>query len=296
MDGQLRIESRGGGILAACFDAMASPCEVLFESDDLTLVRELGQQAAAEAGRIEAKYSRYRDDSVIGRINRSSGTPQLLDPESAGLMDFAARCYQLSEGAFDVTSGVLRRAWRFDGRGRFPTPDEVATLLQNVGFDKLDWQSPRLTLPAGMELDFGGIGKEYAVDRVLALVGVAFQGAVLVNFGGDLAASRPPAASAWSVGVERPGSDRDARLLLDFSRGGLATSGDTHRYIEHAGERYGHILNVRSGYPVRGAPRSVTVAAASCVEAGLLATLAMLQGEHAGRFLAEQDVRHWILR
>ena len=296
MDGQLRIESRGGGILAACFDAMASPCEVLFESDDLTLVRELGQQAAAEARRIEAKYSRYRDDSVIGRINRSGGIAQQLDPESAGLMDFAARCYLLSEGAFDVTSGVLRRAWRFDGRGRFPTPDDVAALLQNVGFDKLDWQSPRLTLPVGMELDFGGIGKEYAVDRVLALVGVAFQGAVLVNFGGDLAASRPPDASAWSVGVERPGSDRDARLLLDFSRGGLATSGDTHRYLEHEGKRYGHILDVRSGYPVMGAPRSVTVAAASCVEAGLLATLAMLQGEQAGRFLAEQDVRHWILR
>ena len=296
MDGKLRIESRGGGILAAGFDAMASPCEVLFESDDLALVRELGQRAAAEARRIEAKFSRYRDDSVIGRINRGGGIAQLLDPESAGLMDFAARCYHLSEGAFDVTSGVLRRAWRFDGRSRFPTPEEVAALLQNVGFDRLDWQSPRLTLPVGMELDFGGIGKEYAVDRVLALVGVAFQGAVLVNFGGDLAASRPPAASAWSVGVERPGSDRDARLLLDFSRGGLATSGDTHRYLEHEGKRYGHILDVRSGYPVRGAPRSVTVAAASCVEAGLLATLAMLQGEQAGRFLAEQDVRHWILR
>jgi FAD:protein FMN transferase len=296
MNGGLRIESRPGGILAACFDAMASPCEVLLETDDQPRALHLGRMAAAEALRIEAKFSRYRDDSVIGRINRSGGVAQALDPETAGLMDFAARCHQLSGGAFDVTSGVLRRIWRFDGRGRFPAPEAVTALLRNVGFDKLAWRSPWLTVPAGMELDFGGIGKEYAVDRVLALISQEFPGAALVNFGGDLAAGQAPVGAPWSVGVERPGSDRDARLLLDFTRGGLATSGDTHRYLVHDGERYSHILDVRSGYPVRGAPRSVTVAAATCVEAGLLATLAMLQGEQAESFLADQGVRHWILR
>ena len=291
-----RIESRGGGIVAFCFDAMASPCEVLFETSDPSRVEALGRQAAAEAWRIEAKFSRYRDDSVVGRLNRSCGTAVELDPETVGLVEFAARCHLLSDGAFDVTSGVLRRAWRFDGSARFPSPEEVAALLQNVGFGKLRWESPWLTVPAGMELDFGGIGKEYAVDRVLGLLALQFGGALLVNFGGDLAANQAPAGAPWSVGVERPGSDRDARLLLEFSRGGLATSGDTHRHFEHGGERFGHILDVRSGYPVRGAPRSVTVAAGTCVEAGLLATLAMLQGESAERFLSEQGVRHWSLR
>ena len=112
-------------------------------------------------------------------------------------------------------------------------------------------QGNRLKVPAGMELDFGGIGKEYAVDRALALVVSKFEGAALVNFGGDMAASRAPQSGPWRVGVERPGQLGEARLLLDFERGGLATSGDTHRFIEHEGRRYGHILDVRTGYPVR---------------------------------------------
>jgi thiamine biosynthesis lipoprotein len=147
-----------------------------------------------------------------------------------------------------------------------------------------------------MELDLGGIGKEYAVDCALALVARQFDGAALVNFGGDIAASCQPDSGPWKVGVERPDSHGQARLLLDFGRGGLATSGDTHRFFEHAGKRYGHILDVRTGWPVAGAPRSVTVAAACCLEAGMIATLAMLQGAGAEGFLADQGVPHWCLR
>jgi thiamine biosynthesis lipoprotein len=292
----LRIEPRGEQAFAACFTAMASPCEVLLATTDAALAQRLGGVAAAEAWRIEAKYSRYRDDSVLSAINRSEGKPVEVDAETLGLLLFAARCHELSGGAFDITSGVLRRAWRFDGSGSFPTPQQVESLRQRVGFGKLRIEASRITVPHGMELDFGGIGKEYAVDRALALVLQQFDGAVLVNFGGDLAANRAPSSGPWQVGVERPGSDREARLLLDFTQGGLATSGDTHRYVEHEGERYGHILDVRTGYPVRQAPRSVTVAAGSCVEAGLLSTLAMLQGAEAEAFLTGQGVRHWCLR
>lgn len=296
MTSGVRIESRGKQVFAACFAAMASPCEVLLETADASKALELGEIAATEALRIEAKYSRYRDDSVLSAINRSAGEPVEVDPETVGLLSFAARCHDLSGGAFDITSGVLRRAWRFDGKGRFPSPQQIASLLKYVGFEKLGLDFPRVTVPSGMELDFGGIGKEYAVDRALALVMQRFDGALLVNFGGDLAANRAPSAGPWQVGVERPGSDRDARLLLDFTQGGLATSGDTHRYIEHEGQRYGHILDVRSCYPVRNAPRSVTVAAGSCVEAGLLSTLGMLQGAEAETFLEGQGVRYWCLR
>jgi FAD:protein FMN transferase len=275
---------------------MASPCEVLLETDDAVLAARIGALVAAEAHRIEAKYSRYRPDSVVSRLNASRGVPVELDAESAGLIEFAARCHALSDGAFDVTSGVLRSAWRFDGSNRLPSAAAIDALRARIGFQRLGWAPPRLTVPDGMEIDLGGIGKEYAVDRALALVGSAFTGAALVNFGGDLAANRAPARGPWAVGVERPGSEREARLLLELSRGGLATSGDTHRFIEVDGVRYGHILDVRSGWPVRDAPRSVTVAGSSCVEAGLLATLAMLKGAAAERFLAEQGVEHWCLR
>ena len=111
-----------------------------------------------------------------------------------------------------------------------------------------------------------------------------------------MAANRAPTNAPWQVGVERPDSEREARLLLNFSRGGLATSGDTHRFLLREGVRYSHILDARSGWPVRNVPRSVTVAAANCVQAGVLATFAMLHGERAEAFLDGQDVQYWCLR
>jgi len=291
----LRVERRGE-LVAVQWQAMASPCELLVATRDLDLARRLGEVAAGEAWRIEHKYSRYRDDSVIGALNHSNGVPVAVDPETMLLLQFAARCHELSDGAFDITSGVLRRAWRFDGGARMPDAVQIEALRTRIGFDRLRFEESALIVPPGMELDFGGIGKEYAVDCALALVLREFDGAMLVNFGGDIAANHQPDSGPWKVGVERPDAHGAARLLLDFGRGGLATSGDTHRFFEHGGKRYGHILDVRSGYPVEGAPRSVTVAAACCLEAGMMATLAMLQGAGAEEFLAAQGVPNWCLR
>lgn len=290
------VSERAAGIVAVSFRAMASPCELLLETADARLAGELGQAAAREAWRIELKYSRYRPESIVSVINRSGGHAVVVDEETTALLDYAARCQALSGGRFDITSGVLRRCWKFDGSDRIPEPAAVEKLLTLIGFEKLRWQPPRITLPPGMEIDFGGFGKEYAVDRVLALVAARFGGAALVNFGGDLAASGAPAAVPWQVGVERPGSEREARLLLELSRGGLATSGDTKRFVLRDGVRYSHILDVRTGWPVAGVPHSITVAAASCVEAGMLATFAMLHGGAAETFLDEQGVRYWCLR
>jgi thiamine biosynthesis lipoprotein len=290
------VVAREGGITAVCFTAMASPCELLFDTTDPGVAADLGRAAAGEAWRIEAKFSRYRPDSIVTVINRSEGRAVPVDEETGALLDYAARCHALSEGRFDITSGVLRRCWTFDGSDRLPAPSAVAKLLPLIGFDKIRWEAPRVTVPPGMEIDFGGFGKEYAVDRVLALVAARFGGAALVNFGGDLAANREPVTGPWQVGVERPDTDREPRLLLDLCRGGLATSGDTHRFLLHGGVRYSHILDVRTGWPVPGVPRSVTVAAASCVEAGTLATFATLQGPAAEAFLDAQGVRYWCLR
>jgi len=219
-----------------------------------------------------------------------------VDEETASLIDFASQCFDLSEGLFDITSGVLRRAWTFDGSDRIPEAAAIERLLPLVGFDKLQWQPPHLLLPAGMELDFGGIGKEYAVDRAYELLAARDRTPFLINFGGDLRANRPPSHGAWQVGVERLDTDREPTMLLGLEYGALATSGDSRRYVLKDGIRYGHILHPSTGWPVLGAPRSVTVAASSCTEAGLLATTALLQGDHAQAFLDEQGVRYWLLK
>jgi thiamine biosynthesis lipoprotein len=291
----LTLEARDGGLIAVRFEAMASPCELVCEETDHSRVMALADIAAREAWRIERKFSRYRDDSVIAWIHSKRGREVALDTETALLMDFANRCFVLSDGLFDVTSGPLRRVWQFDGSDRLPAPRDVEALLANIGFSMLHWESPRLTMPEGMELDFGGIGKEYAVDRAFQLVADRSSSAFLVNFGGDLRASGPHAQGRWQVGIERPGTDRQAATILSLERGALATSGDARRFLLKDGVRYGHILNPKTGWPVVDAPRSVSVAASSCVEAGVLATMALLQGSNARNFLDAQSVRYWIV-
>jgi thiamine biosynthesis lipoprotein len=291
---KVAVEERPDGLVAVRFSAMASPCEVLvYASKEEAL--QLGTLAADEAWRVERKYSRYRDDSVVAWIHGRRGETSVLDAETVSLMSFAQQCFEMSGGLFDITSGILRRAWKFDGSDRVPDRSTVEQLLPHIGFDKLGWDPPALLLPRGMELDFGGIGKEYAVDRAYELLAAHANCPFLVNFGGDLRANRSPERKAWQVGVERPDSERLAAMLLELEHGALATSGDSHRFLLKDGIRYGHILNPRTGFPIAGAPRSVTVAASSCTEAGLLATLAMLQGQQARAFLEEQGARYWIL-
>jgi FAD:protein FMN transferase len=292
---ELIVEARGDNLLAVKFTAMASPCEVLLPSMSRHTALAIGTVAAQEAWRIEKKYSRYRDDSVTTWIHESRGATVEVDEETASLIDFARECFELSEGLFDITSGILRRAWTFDGSDRIPEAAEIERLLRLVGFHKLQWQPPRLRIPAGMEFDFGGVGKEYAVDRAYQLISAHDSTPFLVNFGGDLRANRPPSHGSWQVGIERPDTDRDATMMLDLEHGALATSGDSRRFLLKDGIRYGHILNPLTGWPAPGSPRSITVAASSCTEAGLLSTVALLHGAGAEAYLEEQGVRYWLL-
>jgi len=276
------------------FTAMASPCEVLIESGDAGSAGALLKLVAAEALRLERKFSRYRDDNVTFRINHSAGEVIRVDDETARLLDFAEQLYTISDGLFDVTSGVLRRVWNFDGGDRVPAQDQIDKLMPAIGWDKVVWRKPELQLRPGMEIDLGGIGKEYAVDRCVQLAREQSGASVLVNFGGDLAITRARNdGERWRIG--RSPSRADAPIaVIDLESGALATSGDTHRYLLCNGRRYSHILNPKTGWPVEDPPHAVSVAAPTCIEAGMLSTLALLQGSAAEAFLRAQDVPFWI--
>lgn len=288
------------------FHAMASPCQVLLDVDDRKIATTLASLAQAEALRIQDKFSRYRDDNIIYQINNAQGKEVEVDEETAALLDYAQQCYELSEGKFDITSGILREVWNFDGSDRLPTMKSVKKLLGRIGWNKISWQKPLIRLLKGMEIDLGGIGKEYAVDRAVMLLANQTEASVLVNFGGDLCTNRARRnGQGWIVGVEDPGNiqqssadDKQQHSVEEFElvRGGIATSGDTRKYLLKGGIRYSHILDPKTGWPVQAAPHSVTVVANSCTEAGILATLAMLQGENAETFLEEQGVKYWCQR
>ena len=281
---------------AGAFTAMASPCTVLVDTDDAQEAEAALAAAEGEARRIEKKFSRYRSDNIVYEINHSNGRPVEVDEETAGLIDYAATCYAMSDGMFDITSGVLRRVWKFDGGSRVPNREAVRKCLRHVGWPRVTWEKPLLTLPSGMEIDFGGIGKEYAVDRAAALVRAQTRSSYVVNFGGDLFVSGlRPGARTWSVGIDDPTRTGEAALYrLDVPMGGVATSGDARRFVVWRGKRLGHILNPKTGWPVADAPRSVTVVGRTCMEAGTLSTLAYLQGPGARTYLEELGVQFWI--
>jgi len=279
------------------FTAMACPCEILIDTLDKAEALKLTEIAYKEARRIENKFSRYRDDNIIYKINHSHGEPVLVDDETALMMDFAEQCYELSNGKFDITSGILRKAWTFDGSDNIPSSIEVKSILEHIGWKKVKWSRPNITLPAGMEIDLGGIGKEYAVDSTSKLIKQATTSSFLVNFGGDIACPHPRINNQpWVIGVDDPENTGEASAgKVSFYQGGLATSGDARRFLLKDGVRYSHILNPETGYPVKNAPRSVTVIADTCIEAGMLSTFAMLEGENAISFLKEQDVKYWCI-
>jgi thiamine biosynthesis lipoprotein len=279
------------------FDAMASACEVIVETNDEVLANKIGEYVSAEVWRIEDKYSRYNPLSLCSQINQSSGKPIEIDDETFALLNFADTCYQLSDGVFDLTSGVLRKVWRFDCSDNIPSQSSITKEMKNIGWQKVEYDNNKIIIPTHMEIDFGGIGKEYAVDRALLLINALTNQPVLVNLGGDLATNAArKSGEPWQVGVEHPGFVENKTMVVSLFKGALATSGDAKRFLLKNGKRYSHILNAKTGWPIDNAPRSITVSAPQCIQAGLLATLAQMQGENAENFLAEQEIKHWAIR
>ena len=265
------------------FRAMAAENEIQVHAADAARAHAAAGAAIAEVQRIEAKYSRYRPESVVSRINASAGGEAVaIDEETARLLDFAEACHRQSDGAFDPTSGVLRRVWSFK-EARVPSDAELGAVLPLIGWDRVERRAGWIRLPsAGMELDFGGFGKEYAVDRAAAVLREHGIESAFVTLAGDLAIlGEQPGGVAWRVGIQHPREPRALIAKLPVASGGVATSGDYERFVEVDGMRHCHILDPRTGRSARGF-QSVTVHATSCTVAGAASTIAMLKGREAG--------------
>ncbi len=279
------------------FNAMGSPCDLQLYATSGEAARRVADLVVAEVQRLEARYSRYREDSLLSAINRvaATGGGIVVDEETQGLLNYADTCHRQSNGLFDITSGVLRRAWRFQ-QGRLPDRSRIEALLDKVGWSRLRWEPPRLEfLVPGMEIDFGGVVKEYAVDRVAALCWEAGVGHGLVNLGGDIKIIGPhPDGSPWRIGIRHPRRQGELIRTLDLRHGGVASSGDYERCVVVDGVRYGHVLNPKTGWPVRHLA-SVSVVGELCVVAGSASTIAMLKEEEGPAWLAGLGLPHfWV--
>jgi len=279
------------------FFAMGSDCAIYLVAGSVADGRRIAGAAEVEIRRIEARYSRFRDDSELARINRaaSAGGRVAIDAETAALIAYARVCFDKSGGAFDITSGVLREAWNFSVP-RLPAQRDIAAILPRIGLDKVSLAGDVLSFAQpGMALDFGGIGKEYAADRAAEICAGLGARHGFVNLGGDLRVIGPqPDGQAWRIGIRDPARPTAIVATIGLIAGALATSGDYERCIDVDGRRYGHILDPRTGWPVQGLS-SVTVIAETCLVAGSLATIAMLKGQAGGGWLREQGVAHLVI-
>jgi len=279
------------------FKAMGSPCEIQLFAQGPRPAKQIAELAIADVYRLEAKYSRYRSDSLLCAINRvaASGGSITVDAETEGLLNYAATCYQQSDGLFDITSGVLRKAWRFE-LGRLPEQAQTRQLLDKVGWHRLRWTPPLLEFPTpGIEIDFGGVVKEYAVDRAARLCQEAGARHGFVNLGGDITIIGPQADGApWSIGIRHPREPDALAQTVALREGALASSGDYERCIVVNGVRYSHVLHPRTGRPVRHLA-CVSVVAQLCVVAGSAATIAMLKERAGPAWLASLGIPHlWV--
>ncbi len=277
------------------FKVMGGPAQVQYCAADR--LPELEQAVEIEARRLESKYSRYQAGSILSKINATAAKAgTTVDDETASLIQFAFAAYEQSRGLFDITSGVLRRVWDFS-EPKMPEPKQLESCLKLVGLEKVKWSNPVVKLTQeGMELDFGGIVKEYAVDRCAALVEEAGVDG-FVNFAGDLRVSTAAGSGKkWSIGIVHPRLSHTSLRSILLRQGAMATSGDYERFIEVDGRRHYHILNPKTGYSVTGL-QSVTVLAPSCSLAGIASTTAMLLGyKKALRYLNDLGFACVIVR
>jgi len=268
------------------FKAMGSACEVVLASHTQNEAESMAKLAIDEVLRIERTYSRYTTDSIIAKINQQAGCGAVqCDDETWALFKFASQLFDQSDGLFDITSGVLRQAWDFKNP-EVPSSQKLEALLPLVGWKKVVLHDQSIALPlAGMEIDLGGFGKEYAADRaaqVLKEKGVTHG---YVNLAGDMRFLGPkPTGEPWMIGIQDPRALDQVVATLPITMGGLATSGDYERYFELNGQRYCHVLNPKTGMPV-SYWRSVSVTSPATVVSGCTTTMAMLKEAEGLAFL-----------
>jgi thiamine biosynthesis lipoprotein len=275
------------------WQALGTQCEIQYVCEDARRAQVFETAAMGWVAAFEAKYSRFRPDSLLSRINAAAGKDWVpVDAEMDQFLDLCGSLHQLTLGVLDVTSLPVMRIWNYKAeKPRIPSPAEIAEAVRLVGWPKVQRRPGLVRLPEeGMAIDFGGWGKEYAVDMVAQIARRHGLTRALVDFGHDLCAvGSAPSKPAWHIGLEdpmRPGvACWGSVAARDCS---VASSGDYLRAFTLNGRRFGHIVDPRTGWPVDNGCRQVTVIARGCLQAGVLSTAAFILGPEKGRAMIDE--------
>jgi thiamine biosynthesis lipoprotein len=274
------------------FQAFGEQCTIRFHARDPLEGNSFVSEAVTWVQSFVAKFSRFSPESLTTRINAAAGRDWVqVDPEAERMLALADKIFVLTRGILDPTILPLIRLWNYDrDPPRLPSRAEVLDAMAKTGWGRVRRERGRIYLPeAGMGVDFGCFAKDFAADRVIEIARAWQIQDIIVDFGHAVRTAGSPSNGAdWIVGIEDPQQPGVIFMRLSVGASGIATSGDYRRYFEAGGRRYGHIIDPRSGYPVSNGCRAVTVVANSCLEAGLLATMAYVLGPDEGRARIEE--------
>lgn len=273
----------GDGFWECAFRALGSACELFYSAADRATAEGYRATALDWLATFEAQFSRFLPDSLISRINDNAGIEWTeIDAQTELLLDLCDHHHFVTQGAFDATSLPLSELWDWKRKhDSLPSEAEISEAKGRVGWKRIQRAPGRIFLPErGMRLDFGGVGKEFAVDCLAQLATACGIEDVMVDLGGDIAVNgEPPEGGGWYVGLEDPAHEGTSYCGIRLKSGAaVATSGDYRRCFQLDGSTYGHIIDCRTGWPVSNGTRSVSVIASRCTMAGLLATSAMIIG------------------
>jgi thiamine biosynthesis lipoprotein len=240
---------------------------ILYGPDPVTMEAAIGA-AFDEVRRIEAMLSPYRPESELSAVNRGASTgPVTISPEFCQLLTQCQEYSRQSDGAFDISLGALIKAWGFfRGTGREPEPSEVDAALARVGYSHLELDPEAATLRfdcPGLELHPGGIGKGYAVDRIVELLRQrGFDTALVAGAGSSIyGLGAPPAEPrGWRVLINASDHPREPAAELFLKDLAVSTSGGHEKRFHSRGRIFSHLLDPRTGYPVAERPAVSVIA------------------------------------
>ncbi|MBM3796099.1 MAG: FAD:protein FMN transferase [Acidobacteria bacterium] len=261
---KLRIESS--------LDAMGSVYTIVAYGEDRNQLQTAVDLSFEEIKRLDDLLSNYKPRSEWSKVNReASSGPVRVSPELFQLVEACMRYSRASDGAFDITVGPLVRTWGFlKGTGRLPHRAEIRTALTKVGYRNVTLNRDNLTIQyarPGVEMDPGGIGKGYAVDRIVEILRARGISSALVSAGGSsiYAIGAPPSEpKGWSVKIRHPKKAEESVAEVHLRDGSMATSGTSEKFFYSGGKLFSHIFDPRTGYPAAGmfsvsvlAPRAI---------------------------------------
>ena len=271
------------------FRALGTGCVVLVT--DPTRLQPAVDEVHAELADVDLACSRFRPDSELEMVNNNAGSTVDVSPLFLDAVLVALRAARLTDGDVDPTVGEAMQILGYDRDfGQLPRDGEaIATLVRVPGWQKIEVNPERssVRIPRGVRLDLGATAKALAADRAATRAAAVAGCGVLVSLGGDLAVAGPPPARGWDVRVtddHAAGPDADGQTVLVQS-GGLATSSTTVRRWARGGKELHHVVDPRTGRPADEVWRTVSVAAASCVDANIASTAAIIRGEAAPAWL-----------